>query len=274
MAALEFRLIDVFTDRPFAGNQLAVVLDAASVGASDMQRVAREFNFSETTFVVPSERDGCDVRVRIFTPEEELPMAGHPTIGTALVLQAEGRIGERVTFELGVGPTPVTIANGRAEMRQQPPQYLGLHADRVELAAQLGLRAADISGPPERVSTGAAFLIVPLASLDAIRRLKPASSLRGLVYCFALGGEEPGTTAHCRMFAAEFGMREDAATGSAAGPLAAYLVKHHLAQSPFTFEQGYEMGRPSKIFARVEGQEVQVAGSGVIWARGVYDLSG
>ena len=273
MAALDFRLIDVFTDRPFAGNQLAVVLDAGSLQPSAMQAIARQFNFSESTFVVPRQHPDCDLRVRIFTPDEELPMAGHPTVGTALVLQAEGRIEDRVTFELGVGPTPVSITDGRAEMRQQPPQFLGLHPDRAELAAQLGLRAADISGPPERVSTGAAFLIVPLGSVDAVRRVKPAANLKGLVYCFAMGGDEPATTAHCRMFAADYGMREDAATGSAAGPLGAYLVKHRLASSPFVFEQGYEMGRPSKIHVRVEGDEVHVAGSGVIWGRGVYDLA-
>src|SRR5918912_3073405 len=117
MAALHFRLVDVFTERPFAGNQLAVLLDADAVEPARMQAIAREFNFAETTFVVASEHPGCDMRVRIFTPDEELPMAGHPTIGTALVLQAEARIGERVTFELGVGPTPVSIDGRRAEMR-------------------------------------------------------------------------------------------------------------------------------------------------------------
>ncbi len=199
-------------------------------------------------------------------------MAGHPTVGTALVLQAEGRISDRVTFELGVGPTPVTIEDGRAEMRQQPPQFLGLHPDRAELAAQLGVTAADIAGPPERVSTGVPFLIVPLTSLDAVRRLHPRRDFRGQALCFAMGGEEVGTTAHCRMFALEFGIMEDPATGSAAGPLAAYLHKHGLARSPFLFEQGYEMGRPSKIRARIEGDKVHVSGSGVIWARGQYDL--
>jgi trans-2,3-dihydro-3-hydroxyanthranilate isomerase len=251
-----------------------VILDAGVLETATMQSIAREFNFSETTFVGPTEQAGCDLRVRIFTPNRELPMAGHPTVGTALVLQAEGRIGDRVTFELGVGPTPVTIADGRAEMRQQPPEFLGLHPDRSELAAQLGVAAADIAGSPEWVSTGSPFLIVPLTSLNAVRRLRPRTDLRGAVLCFALGGEEAGVTARCRMFAPADGVYEDPATGSAAGPLAAYLVKHHLAQSPFRFEQGYEMGRPSQIYTRIEGSEVHVSGSGVIWARGQYDLAG
>ncbi len=270
---LQFRLIDVFSDRPFAGNQLAVVLDADPVSDGAMQRIAREFNFSETSFVGASSRPDCDFRVRIFTPGKELPMAGHPTVGTALVLQREGLVGDSVTFELGVGPTPVTIAGGRAEMRQQPPRFLGVEADRAGVAAQLGIEESDLAGPLERVSTGVPFLLVPLRSREAIARLRPGPALMGEVECFALGGETPGTTARVRTFAPEFGIHEDPATGSAAGALAAYLVKYRLAESPFLFEQGYEMGRPSQLHARIDGDQVHVAGAGAIWASGVYDLA-
>jgi len=120
---LDFRLLDVFTDRPFAGNQLAVVLDAGGLDEGLMQDVTREFNFAETTFVMGSRVPGCDHRVRIFTPAAEIPMAGHPTVGTALVLQREGHQGDLITFELGVGPTPVRLAADRATMRQQPPEF-------------------------------------------------------------------------------------------------------------------------------------------------------
>ena len=287
-----FRLVDVFSERPLAGNQLAVVLDAEGLGAQRMQAVAREFNFSETTFVTPSSVAGCDWRVRIFTPNRELPMAGHPTIGTGVVLEAEGRAREQTVFELGVGPTPVRVRPGWAEMDQRPPTFGLEHPDPAILAAAISAEPQDILAtglPPQAVGTGLAHLMVPIRSLEAIRRLRPLpdrwdAAMAGLpelaVYAFAREGQLAGSDAHCRMFAPHLGVTEDPATGSAAGPLACYLT----ARTPvgdgtraFRFEQGFEMGRESLLEASVDVSDgviraVRVGGSARIVAAGWLDL--
>ncbi len=263
---LQFHLVDVFTDRPLAGNQLAVVLDAEGLDTGRMQAIAREFNFSETTFVTASAAPGCDWRVRIFTPVEELPMAGHPTIGTAVVLEAIGRATEQTIFELGIGPIPVRVRPGWAEMDQRPPTFGARHPDPAALAAALAIEPEEITAtglPAQAVSTGLAHLIVPVRSLAAMRRLRPRSDeLRAAMagfpgsaaYCFTREVERPGSDAHCRMFAPHLGTDEDPATGSAAGPLACYLATYTEADGPrrYRFEQGIEMGRPSLLEASVE----------------------
>ena len=266
-----FHLVDVFADRPLAGNQLAVVLDAEGIQTDRMQAIAREFNFSETTFVTVSAAEGCDWRVRIFTPAEELPMAGHPTVGTAVVLHALGRASERTVFELGVGPTPVRLRSGWAEMDQRPASFGTEHNDPAALAAALSIAPEEITEtglPLQSVSSGVPYLIVPVRSLAAIRRLRPRpDDLRAAlathpgtaVYCFTTAVERPGSHAHCRMFAPHLGVAEDPATGSAAGPLGCYLATHVPTQGDgtrgtrrFRFEQGIEMGRPSQIEVTVE----------------------
>lgn len=282
-----FHLVDVFTDKPLAGNQLAVVLDAESLETERMQAIAREFNFSETTFVTASAAPGCDWRVRIFTPATELPMAGHPTIGTAVVLEALGVISERTVFELGVGPTPVRVRAGWAEMDQQPPTFGAVHADPAALAAALSVEADEITGtglPVQSVSTGLAHLMVPVRSLAAMRRLQPRTDdLRAVMqdfpgaaaYCFTRETERSESDAHCRMFAPHLGTVEDPATGSAAGPLACYLAVHTEGEGArrFRFEQGFEMGRPSLLEASVDrataaitavrvGGEARIVGEG------------
>jgi trans-2,3-dihydro-3-hydroxyanthranilate isomerase len=257
--------VDVFTERPLAGNQLAVVLDADGLGADRMQAIAREFNFSETAFVTSS-LAGCDWRVRIFTPVEELPMAGHPTIGTAVVLEALGRVSDRTVFELGVGPTPVSVRPGWAEMEQRPPTFGAEHSDPAALAEALSIDGEEITATglaPQSVSTGLAYLVVPVRSLDAVRRLTPRpdelrTALAGFpgaaAYCFSREVEQAGSDAHCRMFARHLGVVEDPATGSAAGPLACYLARYAEGDGPirFRFEQGFEIGRPSLLEASVE----------------------
>jgi trans-2,3-dihydro-3-hydroxyanthranilate isomerase len=287
---LAFRLVDVFTDRPLAGNQLAVVLDAGDLDAAAMQAVAREFNFSETTFVGPSAADGCDWRVRIFTPTEELPMAGHPTVGTAVVLESMGGAAERTVFELGVGPTPVRVRPGWAEMDQRQPTFGPEHPAPAALAAALSISPDDLAGAPQSVGTGLQHLLVPVRSLDVVRRLRPRMDLwdevvagldRQAVYTFALEGERPGSDAHCRMFAPHLGTPEDPATGSAAGPLACYIAER-AAPGPdgprqFRFEQGFEMGRESLLDASVDvagGRvtAVRVGGAARIVAEGWLDL--
>jgi trans-2,3-dihydro-3-hydroxyanthranilate isomerase len=279
-----FHLVDVFTDRPFAGNQLAVVLDADGLETGRMQAIAREFNFSETTFVCASATPGCDWRVRIFTPSSELPMAGHPTIGTAVVLQALGRASEQTTLELGVGPTPVRVGPGWAEMEQRPPSFGPVHSGPDALAAALSIDAAEIGEPaPQVVSTGLAHLMVPIRSLAAMRALRPRLDLwdEALdsvehvgVYAFSRETGEPGLDAHCRMFAPREGIPEDPATGSAAGPLGCYLARDAGAPSlRFRFAQGVEMGRPSRLDVTVERNgdgitSVRVGGAARIVAEG------
>ena len=287
-----FRLVDVFSEQPLAGNQLAVVLDAGGMSDQRMQAVAREFNFYETTFVTPSVVAGCDWRVRIFTPGRELPMAGHPTIGTGVVLEALGRARERTVFELGVGPTPVRLRPGWAEMDQRPPTYGPEHPDPSALAAAISAEPDDILAtglPAQAVGTGLTHLMVPLQSLDVVRRLRPRAerwddAMAGFqelaVYAFARGGQLPGSDAHCRMFAPHLGTVEDPATGSAAGPLASYLAARIPAGDgtrAYRFEQGFEMGRESLLQASVDvsgGQvtAVRVGGSARIVAEGWLDL--
>lgn len=288
-----FYLVDVFTDRPLAGNQLAVVLDAEGLETDRMQAIAREFNFSETTFVTASTAEGCDWRVRIFTPRAELPMAGHPTIGTAVVLEALGRASERTVFELGVGPTPVRVRASWAEMDQQLPTFGMQHPDPAALAAALSIEAEEITGtglPIQSVSTGLAHLMVPVRSLATVRRLQPGSEELGAAlalfpgaaaYCFTREVEQPGLDAHCRMFAPHLGTAEDPATGSAAGPLACCLATHAGGEGVrrFRFEQGIEMGRPSLLEASVEQRggiitAVRVAGEARLLGEGWLTLDG
>jgi trans-2,3-dihydro-3-hydroxyanthranilate isomerase len=283
-----FHLVDVFTERPFAGNQLAVVLDAEGLDAERMQAIAREFGFSETTFVTPSAAAGCDWRVRIFTPASELPMAGHPTIGTAVILQALGRAAGRTVLELGVGPTPVRLRPGWAEMDQRPPTFGPEHPDPAALADALSVGVDDLVGrelPPQSVGTGLPHVLVPVRSLAAMRRLRPrpdrleaamADFPDQAVYAFSREVERPGSDAHCRMFAPHLGTAEDAATGSAAGPLACYLAARVAGPDgggTFRFEQGLEMGRESLLEASVDRSgdaitAVRVGGAARIVAEG------
>ena len=275
-----FRIVDVFTEEPLSGNQLAVVLDAEGLEGPRMQAVAREFNFSETTFVLPSSRPGCDFRVRIFTPLIELPMAGHPTVGTTVVLHREGLIGRRATFELGVGPTPVELdGRGHAWMTQQAPEFGPEPADRPALAAALGLAASDLVAelPLQVVSTGNPFLLVPVVSIEALGRARPGydrwEPVRTLIpghpaaYLFV---PAEGETVRTRLFSPTLSS-EDPATGSAAGPLGAYAARH-LGLRSLVVEQGVEIGRRSVIAVDASSERPRVGGPAVIVATGELDL--
>ncbi|HEX6350226.1 MAG TPA: PhzF family phenazine biosynthesis protein [Candidatus Dormibacteraeota bacterium] len=277
---LDFKILDVFTDRPLSGNQLAVVLDAERLDLNTMQALAREFNFSETTFVMPATQPGCDVRVRIFTPVNELPMAGHPTVGTAIVLHRQGVIGRQAVFELGVGPTPVELdAEGRAWMTQKEATFGPELEDRSGFAAALGLQADEVRSdlPTLAVSTGNQFLLLPLASAEALRRAKPdflswepiqSATEFAAVYCFVAGG---GGEFRARMFGPGLASGEDPATGSAAGPLGAY-AQRHLGLTSLLIQQGVEMGRPSLIRVEILEGRPRVGGSAVIVAEGRLDV--
>lgn len=284
MRRLHYHLVDVFTDRAFGGNPLAVVTNGRGVSDGTMQAVAKELNLSETTFVLPPDDPKHDWRVRIFTPSSELPMAGHPTVGTAFVLAREHLIpregGEtNVVFEEGVGPVPVRVEfeGGEpsfAEMRQPLPTFGPRLADAEAAAAMLSLQAGDVDDglPLEVVSCGVPFLFVPLRSLDAARRARPRADLmeraaaeHGVpreVFVFTREAEGAGSTVHSRMFAPAIGITEDPATGGASGPLGCYLVRHGLVpcdpSAEIVSEQGIEMGRPSYIRIRIErrGEEI------------------
>jgi trans-2,3-dihydro-3-hydroxyanthranilate isomerase len=286
MAAL-FVLCDVFAEQPFAGNPLAVFLDAGDVADDRMLAFAREFGWSEVTFVLPAAESGHP-RVRIWTPRGELPFAGHPTVGTAVVLAAAGRIEPgHSLLELGIGLVGVDVAlhdgeSGTATMTQRSPQFGADVRDRAAIAMALGLGEDDLAPglPVQVVSTGLNHLIVPLRSLDALGRARANHDLfpdavkdLGVHWAYLFTTDTPGTIAAARTRLLAPGM-EDAATGSAAGPLGAYLVRYGLHRSgAIEIEQGIEMGRPSRITVDVPMESgeigpVRVTGSVRIWGRG------
>ena len=304
MRSYRYLHYDVFTDHLFGGNQLAVVLDGRGLSSETMQAVAKEMNFSETTFVFPAERPDTDVRLRIFTPGAELPMAGHPTIGSTFALARVGIIAqgrERFVFGLGVGPVPVTLTwrgdnLSFAWMTQANPTFAEPIADRAAVAAALSLSdTALVRGlPAQAVSCGVPFLFVPVTSradVDAIvvhpgllaTLLRSTGSGAHGVFVFSpecapAGGDR--ATVYSRMFAPEFGISEDPATGSASGPLGCYLVRHQVvaadAAGAMLSLQGVKMGRPSDVHisiglehgsitsVRVGGESV-LAGEGLLY---------
>jgi len=266
-----FLTTDVFTDRIFGGNQLAVFPDAADIPPELMPRIAREFNYSETTFVLPPTDPKHTCRVRIFTPGSELAFAGHPTVGTAHVLATIGAVEltgneTHIVLEEGVGPVPVTIraTDGKPTFAQltvaKLPEVLTPPPRADRLAAMLSLTTDDLVGsemPAEAISCGTPFLFVPLRDKRAVARarVKPdlfEEALRGYVtdkvMVFSLDAERPTSDVRARMFAPLIGVPEDPATGSAAVGLGGYLA----ARDPrfdgtlrWVIEQGFEMGRPS-----------------------------
>jgi trans-2,3-dihydro-3-hydroxyanthranilate isomerase len=267
--AVEYAQLDVFAEAPFAGNQLAVFTDARGLTTEEMQSLARETNLSETTFILPRDPETertRGVQVRIFTTEEELRFAGHPTLGTASWLHWNHPVfrgSETITLELPVGPIPVTFKPSAAgeqgvygTMRQNDPTFGALHAPEA-IAAALGLTVEDLDPdlPIQTVSTGMPFCIVPLRSLEVAKRLAiPWISSRTYLersdakffHCITRSDPASGTDWHARM---QFYSGEDPATGSASGCTIAYLVRHGLATSgqPVVIEQGIEMLRPSRI---------------------------
>lgn len=263
-----YRLIqvDVFTQTRFGGNQLAVVPEAAGLSDDEMQAIAREMNYSESTFVLPPTDPSADARVRIFTPGRELPFAGHPVVGTAFVLARErGKRDLRLELKigtLGVVADPGDGLIGGAEMEQPIPTFEPAPiTDPAVLAGLLGLEPSDVVGetPAEIGSAGNPFLYVRLASLDAVRRARGmvdaldryfAGHHHAAIYLFSTETVDPAAAAHARMYSLALGanVREDPATGSASGPAGAYLLRHGLAQpGRLLLEQGYEMLRPSQI---------------------------
>ena len=287
MKHLHYCLVDVFTNQPFGGNQLAVFPDARDLTPQTMQALAKELNLSESAFVVPTQDPASDYRVRFFTPAVELPMAGHPTVGTAFVLAHEGMIRlvepeTTITFEEGVGAVPVTLSAREGQlhliqMRQPLPMFGPVFSDREAIARMLSLEPAllDSTLPLEVVSCGVPFLFVPIKSLDAMRAIRFRLDvwervLRDFaaphIFAFTQEVVRPDSAVHCRMFAPAMGIAEDPATGAASGPLGCYLVRHRLQQpgshgnSQLVSEQGFELGRPSLIQVKIEHDGEHITG--------------
>ncbi len=293
MKPLTFHIVDVFAEEKYAGNQLAVFRNARGLSDGEMQRIAREMNFSETTFVLSDEpRDG-GYDVRIFTPAAEVPFAGHPTLGTAYVISREiiGEPVEQLTLNLKIGQIPVTFGSKSEPdvlwMKQKAPEF-GATADANVIANMLGLGPAQIDTrfPAQEVSTGLWFIVVPLANLDAVRA---ACVVREKYFALVEEREKAGILVFCpeaystrndlnvRVFVPYYGIEEDPATGSGNGCLASYLVKHRYFgtdQIDIRVEQGYEIQRPSLIRHRARQDsgaiDVNIGGKVVTTAQGQW----
>ena len=274
MTRYEYALLDVFTDTKFGGNQLAVFRHGADVPEAAMQPIAKELNLPETVFVLPAEH-GADHRLRIFTPARELPFAGHPTVGAGFLLA--GGADATLRIEERVGTLRVTVRGGFSEMEQPLPKFRP-GPDAAALAELISLRPSDIdpSLPIEIGSSGNEFIFVPVHDIDIVKHASPRG-LADAAFIFTRETVDPASTVHGRMFAGWQGVAEDPATGSACGPLGAYLVRHGLSDGKrIVVEQGYEMGRPSLLYVRVgrDGDavtSVHVGGRAVITGGGWID---
>jgi trans-2,3-dihydro-3-hydroxyanthranilate isomerase len=300
MPSLDYIHLDVFTGQRFEGNQLAVFMDARGLDPATMQRIAREMNFSESTFLLPAEREDTDVRMRIFTPGIELPMAGHPTIGSTFALAHTGvlnRERDHFVFGLGVGPTRVELQWSENElafawMDQRLPEVRPPLATLEQIARAVGVDPAahrKTNLPLQEISCGVPYILLPLATRDDVDRASPdLNALRDVrsafgdahsaIYLFSTetGGDD--VTAYSRMFASGIGIAEDPATGSACGPLGSYLVLNGVvsgaAAQKIISAQGVTMGRPSRIHIAIghDGPKnitrVQVGGQAVVVAEG------
>lgn len=303
---LDYRVLDVFTDTPYAGNPLAVFPRARGLDDVQMQRIALELNLSETVFVFPAETAEGTCRIRIFTPGREVPFAGHPTVGTAFYLVASGEVdlppeGGTLILEENVGPVPVRVEcrDGvpvSAELTAADERFEApVDAGRDRLGALVSLPGSAVGadgtalGAPESLepafaSVGLPYLVLPLrdvASVEAARldtavwhELLPAGAPSRMVYLVAPGGRGEGVDLHVRMFAPDAGVPEDPATGSAAAALGAYLGRRVPEGTwSWTLEQGLEMGRPSRLSLGIDVADgvataVRVGGASVLMSRG------
>lgn len=284
--------VDVFTDIAYAGNGLAVFPDARGLTGEQMQRLANEINYSETTFVLDRASAGAHHDIRIFTPANELPFAGHPIIGTAYVMM---ELGSRPNEKAGVlnlmtaaGLIPVARQGENLWMTQSEPRFFGRHTDLAAVAGLVDLAVDDIATdlPVEDVATGNRVLIVPVKTLAAMARARgnatrmaeylPVNILGP--YLFSRQTTRPSAAVHTRFFAPHLGILEDPATGSAAGPLVGYLLKHRVFGERFEIEneQGVEMGRRSRILMRGAIEDgtytVRIGGTCAFVGRGEFEV--
>ena len=279
MPLLQYRIVDVFTTEPLEGNALAVFADASQIDEAIMQKIAREMNLAETTFVLPPENPDCAARVRIFTPKKEMTFAGHPTIGTSFILLDEGAIQNHDSFclEEKVGPVQIRVEHGERPMiwLRTPPISEGRIFDRSLCAQALGIETDDLLDvEPQLLNAGNPTLLVGLKNEAAVDRtwldsqgMRILTDGEGEQFCvFVFSQTSEGV--YSRMFAPEYGVPEDPATGSSTGPLAAFMIKHGLltgaSNTRFISEQGTKMGRRSLLHVRIvgnkQGEEIYVGG--------------
>jgi len=300
MKEVRFIQADVFTDRAFSGNPLAIIPEDVGLTTEEMQAIAREMNLSETTFVLPADDPSAAFRLRIFTPTAELPLAGHPVVGACFVLAQRGRLkleegANRIFQQCGAGVLPVDIHVRKGEivrvyMTQARPQFLKSTMSRALLAPAVGLeedRLLPDGLPAQVVSTAIPQLMVPAQGLKDLEQIQPDFGAMRKVFqaldtnCLMIFTRQTihaNSTVHARMFAPFLGVPEDPATGSASGALGAYLVRHGVMEARPTahliVEQGYEMGRPSTIYVEVDGGadgpiQVRVGGQAVEVGEGI-----
>ena len=281
MGQIKYFTVDVFTSQRFGGNQLAVVPDASEVPEDLLQKIAREFNFSETTFVYPPDNPSNDCKVRIFTPGLEVPMAGHPTIGTVYILLSQNLILPKnqgiFMIEEKVGDIRVDFIKDKAgyhsiTMSQPMPQFGPVEKDYKLVAGILTIDPDEIDRryPIQSVSCGNNFLFIPLKNLTVIHKasirnelLKAARMQLDSTELFIFTAETvfQASDFHCRMFAPLFGVPEDPATGSAAGPFGCYLVRNGMSDgTQIIIEQGFEISRPSILKVHIEGKKEDITG--------------
>ena len=274
MSGHSFAILDVFTDTALSGNQLGVFPDGAEIDESHYQPLAKELGFSETVFVLPSE--DATARVRIFTPTTELPFAGHPVLGTAIYLGARAG-SESVSLKTDVGTIPLTIEGASVGRMKQPVPEWSPVSESSELLAALGVRESVL--PVEEYALGPRPIFVTLDSPEAVARLRPdlerLAPFPNAISCIAADGDHW----KARVFAPALGMAEDAATGSAAGPMAMHLARHGRVGfgEEIEIHQGVEIGRPSVLFATAFGtadavESIEVKGGAVVVAEGRFTL--
>lgn len=267
---MRFFVYDVFADTPFGGNQLAIVPDAGDLSDAEMQAIAREFNFSETSFVMPPEDPEHTARVRYFTPTRELPFAGHPTVGTA-VMMAEEHGHEDMVLELAIGPLTCRATGNSASFFTEHPLEIKAHPAADLVARAVGCDILNLRSVPVLASLGGDFVFVQLDSRETLSKLCPCIDAMREGAALYPGNHDfavypyviDGSTVHARMFAPLDGIPEDPATGSAAAPLAALLGETLNRRVEITVHQGDDMGRPSRISLTAENGRVTVAGQAV-----------
>ena len=294
MSRPKFFITDVFTSQLYGGNSLATFVDCASLSDQEMQQIAKEINFSETTFITSRQPKNGGYDVRIFTPNAEIDFAGHPTLGTAHIIRNKLRLesANEIFLNLRVGQIPVTFAEviGKLStlwMKQMTPKF-GKRLDAATLMRVLGIAQSDIDEnfPIEEVSTGFPTLLVPLKNLAALKRAKinkdeyfalVKDAWAKIILVFSPGGYEKNQNLSVRVFGDYYGIAEDAATGSSNGCLAAYMARHKLLGSSnieVAVGQGYEIGRPSTLLLRANennnGIGIFVGGSVVDVAEGLW----
>jgi PhzF family phenazine biosynthesis protein len=282
MAALRFRLVNVFAEAPLAGNPLCVFEDGGGLEDTAMQALALQFNLSETTFILPATAAGATARVRIFTPTFEMPFAGHPTLGTAHVVRDLARAGDGIVLEMQAGLIPVSAQGDVWTLQARAPVWHAPGLSRAAIAAMLGIDEADVLDGALWVDTGSAQLVIPLASVAAVERCRPNADLlaqsasgsgrEGLAYVWARAGEGQ---MRARFFFTKFGgIVEDPGTGSACANLGGWLIARE-APLPAALEvaQGEEVGRPCRLGLRVAAdRRIAVSGRVIEIGRGEISI--